>query len=145
MNKIFYLCLIFLFATGCASKQSHREVKDMALYDSAAIAYKNGELSEAEARYRKLVEEHPGYAEGWFKLGNIYVRTGQYEAATNMYKKAAQINPEDAKVWNNLALAHVKKAVAILDEGARHVQQASKDQSNMLQLRERIMQSVIAE
>lgn len=145
MNKFWYLSLILLFATGCSSTESRRGVKDMAMYDSAAVAYKNGELSEAEAQYRKLVAAHPEYGDGWFKLGNIYVRTGQYDAAENMYKKAAQINPEDAKIWNNLALTHVKKAVAVLDEGARHVQQASQEQRNMLQLRERIAQSFVAE
>lgn len=145
MNKFYCLILIASFITGCASTEPRRSAKDMLLYDSAAAAYKNGELSEAEALYRKLIAAHPEYGEGWFKLGNIYVRTGQYEAAANMYKKAAQINPEDAKVWNNLALTHVKKAVAVLDEGARHVQQASQEQRNMLQLRERIAQSVIAE
>ncbi|MDB6063396.1 MAG: hypothetical protein JWM78_3499 [Verrucomicrobiaceae bacterium] len=117
----------------------------MSNYSAAALAYKNGELSEAETRYRQLVNMHPDYAEGWFKLGNIYVRTGQYDAAENMYKQAAQLNPEDAKIWNNLALANIKKAVAVLDEGAQHVQQGSADQKNMLLLRDRIVQNVVAE
>jgi len=147
MKHYLVLSLVVVVVTGCSSTgtSSRRAEKDMANYDAAAMAYKNGELSEAETRYRQLVKARPEYAEGWFKLGNIYVRTGQYDAAANMYKRAAQINPEDAKVWNNLALANIKKAVAVLDEGARHVQQGSSDQKNMMLLRERIVQTVVVE
>lgn len=144
MKKAYFLGFMLFVVTGCSSATSPRG-KDMAMYDAAATAYKNGELIEAETLYRKLVARHAEYGDGWFKLGNIYVRMGQYDAAANMYKKAAQINPEDGKVWNNLALAHVKKAVAVLDEGTRHVQQASQEQRSMQQLRERIVQSVLAE
>jgi Tfp pilus assembly protein PilF len=145
MKRFYFLGFMLLVVAGCSSATSPRGAKDMAMYDRAATAYKNGELSEAETLYRKLVARHAEYGEGWFKLGNIYVRMGQYDAAANMYKKAAQINPEDGKIWNNLALAHVKKAVAILDEGTRHAQQASQEQRSMQQLRERIVQSVLAE
>jgi len=145
MKQYVVMGVLLVVVTGCSSTDSRRAEKDMANYDAAALAYKNGELSEAETRYRQLVKTHPDYAEGWFKLGNIYVRTGQYDAAANMYKKAAQINPEDAKVWNNLALANIKKAVAVLDEGVQHVQQGSVDQKNMMLLRDRIVQTVVVE
>jgi len=145
MNKRIFLSLMLVVVTGCSSTGSRNADREMAKYEAAATAYKNGELSIAEERYRQLVEQRPEYGEGWFKLGNIYVRTGQYDAAANMYKKAAQINPEDAKVWNNLALAHIKKAVAVLDEGARRVQQGGADQRNILVLRERIVKSVLVE
>lgn len=144
MKNIIGLGLSILLVTGCSSS-GPRQSKDMARYDAAEKAYKNAELSEAETRYTELVRKNPEYAEGWFKLGNIYVRTGQYDAAANMYKKAAQINPEDAKVWNNLALAYIKKAVSVLEEGSEHVQQSSSDQRNLTELRERIVQSVITE
>lgn len=145
MRQYFILSVFLVVFTGCASTDSRHSEKDMANYNSAAQAYNNGELSDAETRYRQLVKTHPEYGEGWFKLGNIYVRMGQYDAAANMYKKAAQLNPEDAKVWNNLALANIKKAVAVLDEGVLHVQQGSADQKNMVQLRERIVQTVVVE
>lgn len=145
MKKYIVLGVLLAVVTGCSSTESRRAGKDKAGYDAAALAYSNGELSQAETRYRQLVNAHPDYAEGWFKLGNIYVRTGQYDAAATMYKKAAQLNPEDAKVWNNLALANIKKAVAVLEEGAQHVQQGSPDQKGMLLLRDRIVQTVLVE
>jgi cytochrome c-type biogenesis protein CcmH/NrfG len=114
-------------------------------YDAAFSAYRKGELSEAETRFIALVRDNPKYVEGWFKLGNIYVRTGQFEAAAAAYQKAANINPDDAKIWNNLALAHIKKAVAVLDEGAARMPDQGVDQRNLLTLREKIVQSVISE
>lgn len=145
MKQYFVLGVLLVGFAGCASTGSRPIGKDAASYDAAASAYNNGELSEAETRYRQLVKAHPDYGDGWFKLGNIYVRMGQYDAAENMYKKAAQLNPEDARVWNNLALANIKKAIAVLDEGIRHVQQGSADQKNMMRLRERVVQTVVVE
>lgn len=145
MKYYFYMGLFFAIIAGCSSTDLRRTERDKSNYDAAALAYKNGELNEAEIRYRQLVKAHPEYGDGWFKLGNIYVRMGQYDAAANMYKKAAQLNPEDAKVWNNLALANIKRAVAVLDEGMIHVQKGSADQKNMMQLRDRIVKTVIVE
>src|SRR5690606_9448918 len=106
MKQYLVLGVLLVAVEGCSSAAPRAE-RDAANYAAAALAYKNGELIEAETRYRQLVKAHPDYTEGWFKLGNIYVRTGQYDAAANVYKKAAQLNPEDAKIWNNLALANI--------------------------------------
>lgn len=141
MKQVFVMGVVALMV-GCAGAN---RVENSEKYDAAATAYKNGELSQAETLYRSIAEKHPDYAEAWFKLGNIYVRTEQYDAAVTMYEHAAKINPEDAKTWNNLALARVKQAIAVLDEGVSHGQKDSAQVLSMRDLRQRIVQSVIAE
>lgn len=145
MKRIICIFLVTCFLVACSSSSSRKLEKVQSKYDAALTAYRKGELSEAETRYLALVRENSGYEEGWFKLGNIYVRTGQFEAATAAYQKAANINPDNARVWNNLALAHIKKAVAVLDEGAARMPDRSVDQRTLLTLREKIVQSVISE
>ena len=143
--RIFLVPVACCWFSACAS-HSLTSAEQGALklrYATAGEAYKNGELSTAETHYLALVRNDPEFAEGWFRLGNIYVRTGQLDAAVNMYEKALKLNPEDGKVWNNLALARVKQAVAALDEGAINVGQESGERVAMTTLRKRIVDATL--
>jgi tetratricopeptide (TPR) repeat protein len=142
MKNYLVVCACLILLIGCSANSARREA---ATYDMAAKAYTDGDLSKAEGQYQRIVEQHPEFVDGWFKLGNIYVRMGQYDAAANMYKKAAQINPEDAKIWNNLAIAYIKKSIAVLDEGATHLSDSKVEKRSIVELRERIAHSVLKE
>lgn len=141
--KVGTVLLLAALLGACASNGVGSHPGAITRYEAASTAYESGELSTAETRYLELVKANPQYAEGWFKLGNIYVRTGQLVAAIRMYEKAAVINPEDGKVWNNLALARVKQAVATLDEGAQHVRSGSPEQAGVQELRKRIVAATL--
>lgn len=116
--RVWLAILITLVLQGCATGPSERPVLD--IYDSAEADYRQGLLSQAEAGFRKVVERQPTFYEPWLRLGNIYVRTGQYEAAILMFEKCTMIQPNDVRGWNNLALTRVKQGIEVLDQASGH-------------------------
>ncbi|MCF6190570.1 MAG: tetratricopeptide repeat protein [Cocleimonas sp.] len=65
----------------------------------------------------QYTRKHPHYSDAWFKLGNIYYRTGQYPAAITAYENVLQQQPKHEKSWYNLALTRVKQAEQVLTKG----------------------------
>ena len=142
-NSFFYCLMVAVLVSGCSSS-SRRGDEQNNQYVKASEAYRAGNLSTAEVRYRELVGKHPDFVDGWFKLGNIYVRTAQYEAAVVAYRRALKLAPEDARIWNNLALSYIKMSVAVLEEGDQHVLANSSGQASMRALKGKIVDSVIS-
>ncbi|GLS24384.1 hypothetical protein GCM10007877_00950 [Marinibactrum halimedae] len=91
------------------------------LIEEADRFYKLGLLSDAEGKYRKIIEKYPDYYEAWLKMGNIFIRTDQLDAAVLAYETCTAQAPEDVRCWNNLALARVKQGVHTLDNGKSKV------------------------
>ncbi|WP_167812608.1 tetratricopeptide repeat protein [Marinobacter daqiaonensis] len=91
-----------------------------ALVERASSQYEAGLLTEAEASYRKVTQLRPDYYEPWLKLGNIYVRTGQLEAAVRMFTKCTELRPDEVRGWSNLSLTRLKQSLAVLDEAQHH-------------------------
>lgn len=54
-----------------------------------------------------IVTVFPDDARAWFRLGTIYLRTGQYGAAQMACERALRIDPGMSKAQANLALAHL--------------------------------------
>src|SRR5207249_1265604 len=40
-------------------------------------------------------------------LGYLHYRQGEYDQAIQYLKRAAKVNPNDARIWNNLAIAQL--------------------------------------
>ena len=66
-----------------------------------------GRLADAGAAYIRVVTAFPDNAQAWFRLGTIYLRTGQYAAAQMACERALRFEPGMAKAQANLALAHL--------------------------------------
>jgi tetratricopeptide (TPR) repeat protein len=119
-----------LFLNACASTQQ-QSVKKMNsselinLVEEAGEAYKMGLLTDAEIKYREITAKYPRYYDAWLKLGNIYVRTDQLEAAIRVYLKCTEIEPEAMQGWNNLALARLKQAMNALKVGRNNMTKGS--------------------
>jgi len=113
---ILIFVLFFLGLVGCSTSTSSKK-SIYAQYERAIDAYNEGRFSDAEPMLRKLLLEHPQFAEGWFRLGNLYVRTGQNEAAITAFKTCLRYDNDNTKAWHNLSLVHLKMGIAALDEG----------------------------
>lgn len=83
--------------------------------EKADLALREARLTDAELLYRQLTEDHPRLPEVWLRLGNIYVRQDQLEAAERIYTKGIRYQPQDARLWNNLALVQTRQAVQTLE------------------------------
>ena len=120
-GQVFALWIGLTLLTGCQSTttttshlQSQRSVA------AAQQDYHLGDLLSAEALLQRHLQDHPDDTDGWFLLGNIYLRTAQYQAAQRVYTRASQLRPSQAEIWHNLAIAHLRQATHVLLEGQLH-------------------------
>ena len=113
-----YILLILITALpGCDLqnlKPSGNTSKDLSniveLNKTAQIAYQNEDWKTAEIAYLKLTEKVPAEPEPWFRLGNIYARTEQLDAAIFSYRKALIHDPKNSKIWHNLGVVQLRQA-----------------------------------
>lgn len=138
--KLVYCCL-FLILSGCAGQVKQSESKAIDIEHRAESYYKQANLELAESEYRKLVKAVPLYAKGWFRLGNIYMRMGQLDAAIVHYEKALQFDSKMSKAWHNLALARVRQATNTLVEGQQQVDKSQTFEVDSLLKKLLVLQS----
>jgi tetratricopeptide (TPR) repeat protein len=106
---------LLLLCAGCASNRGGDDFTER--YEQAGKYYRSGLYSDAERLLLDLHRRSPNHYEVLFRLGNIYVRTGQFEAAESAYQRCIGIDPEQPKGWYNLSLLRVKQAMYLTEEG----------------------------
>lgn len=109
---------------------------------SAYQAYDEGRLSTAETLLLQYTKKHPGYTEAWFKLGNIYYRTGQYPAAITAYENVIQQQHSHGKAWYNLALTRIRQAEVTLEKGERQFDGGDPQRMRLTALKNKIRSGV---
>lgn len=72
------------------------------LLQQGAEAHLSGKLPEAEALYRKALEDEPDHAVLLNNLGFLLTQTGRFSEAEAAYRKALQADPDYATAWSNL-------------------------------------------
>src|SRR6266480_4436505 len=78
--------------------------------DPAALALRGqilvmkGQSSEGQALLQKAIEVDPDDPEAQFQLGTIYDKAQAAPKAVEHFRKAATLNPHDARAWDYLAL-----------------------------------------
>lgn len=100
-------------------KEVNEETTQIDLIDvqtKTDAAYQNDDLVESEKGYQILVNERPEFAQNWFRLANVYVRTNRPAAAINLYREAVIRNPKYAKAWYNLSVVQLKQTAYSLNE-----------------------------
>jgi tetratricopeptide (TPR) repeat protein len=134
------IVLLATLLTACASGGTkNKSLEDLKAADDA---YRVGMLSEAEARYTRVVKHNPNYYEAWFKLGNIYTRLGQYPASFRAYGKCIEIDPERGKGWYNLSMAKLLQTASILQESTTKVPESADEYRRIEALRSMIVMMV---
>lgn len=107
------VALLVLVVAGCASNAPASKLKDVATaQDNAAKAYVDGNLAQAAADYQRITHMAPGDADAWFRLGNVYARQEQLDAAEQAYQQALRFDPHNAKAWHNLGLVRLRLSAA---------------------------------
>lgn len=141
--KQFLIVLFILALSACSSLTTQSDAQEsMALFDKAQQAYQEGLLEEAEAHFIEITKLNPEFYEAWFRLGNIYVRTGQLKAAERMFEQCARLKPNEFKAWNNLAVTYVKQAIAILKEGKQHMMIGSSEDIHANEMATRLIDAI---
>lgn len=125
---------------GCGTGP-HRDL--LGDFEQANTYYSRGLYSDAERILLSLAKKTPDNYEVHFKLGNIYVRTGQFEAAERAYGRCMAIDPEQPKGWYNMSLLRVKQALYLAEQGQRRSgREAPEFQPRFMALREGLMSTL---
>ncbi|MFC4161792.1 O-linked N-acetylglucosamine transferase family protein [Chitinimonas lacunae] len=80
--------------------------------------HQSGRLAEAEAVYRQLLEQVPGYADAWHLLGVTRLQQGDAAGAVTLIERALHHQPDTADYYANLAEAHRQAGSAQAAVGA---------------------------
>src|SRR5512145_3471181 len=70
----------------------------------AFVLSRQGKLDESITQLRKLLERHPGNADAWFNLGNVYRTHGAVSDAARCFARAAALQPGNPDAAINLGL-----------------------------------------
>lgn len=105
----------------------------------ANSAYIDGDLFEAEKRYLNILLDHERVADAWFKLGNIYYRTGRFRASVNAYESVLKIDNKHAKSWYNLSLSRLSQAIETIDQSLEVLDDSSPYYQQNLSLKKSLL------
>ena len=111
---ILIIATVNLIGCNLQNIQSDRPSPDLSeitqLEQEAKKAYLNEDWATAEKAYQQLTIQIPGEVEPWFRLGNVYARTNQLNAAVVTYREALIREPKNSKIWHNLGVIQLKQA-----------------------------------
>lgn len=77
-------------------------------FSAALKSHQQGRFSEAEALYRQVLKEQPGYPQAIRNLGFMANQVGKYQIAINLLDRYLKKNPTDAAAYNVIGNAFVK-------------------------------------
>ncbi len=136
-----FILLGSILLIGCASNNKTKRSKDdlVVMVKLADKYYDRGVLSSAEAEFRKILKHYPGYYDAWLKLGNIYTRTDQLEAAILAYDNCIAKKPTEMRCWSNLALARMKQSADALERGKKRMVEGSVEHQTLERFHQKIL------
>lgn len=120
LSRICTVCALLVALAGCASApepQGNSEILN--LQAEAEYAYQLALLDQAETLYLEILRSIPNFAPAWFRLGNIYSRTGRLDAAILAYERCVELEPENQKALYNMALVRLKQSHQIISLARR--------------------------
>lgn len=135
--------LLACMALGaCTSAPEKLEAEPLALmHRQAQTAYDQGDDAAALKLYKKLSLLSKQDAETWLRLGNLYARSNDALQAETAYRQALQINPSDARAWNNLGTVLLRQswlAFVRAKQLAAPIDPAYVNSHDMIQVLERL-------
>ena len=100
------LFVLLAVSYGQLFAQSGGETRSM---QTANQLYENGQFADAAALYQQLVDQGIENDALYFNLGNAYFKSEDVGRAILSYRKAAQIDPRDDDIQNNLKIARSQR------------------------------------
>jgi protein O-GlcNAc transferase len=92
------------------------------LTSEALGLHRHGRLAEAEAIYRRVIDNNPDHADSLQLLGALSLQLGRADEAIALLRRAVEVNPAYPEARNNLAIALQKRGET--DEAVSHWEQA---------------------
>jgi cytochrome c-type biogenesis protein CcmH/NrfG len=116
LARLIFSILITLTLCGCnlldiQPDQPAPTISDITqLEQQAEEAYAIEDWATAETAYKSLTLQLPGNPTPWFRLGNVYARTNNLNAAVAAYREALVRDHKNGKAWHNMGVVQLKQA-----------------------------------
>lgn len=115
MRAEWLIVVLALALGGCAGAGRAKDAPGdgrnaLTLLHQADAAYAKGAWAQAESRYRAVIRRVPQDPYAWFKLGNLFTRTGRPDEAIYAYREALVRNGKYGKAYHNLGIAYLIEA-----------------------------------
>ncbi len=120
MKKLFFLFILL----GLSSPAQNTD-----LFESGNTAYNTGEYEAAITSYETILETGETSAALYFNLANAYYKLDRVAPSIYYYEKALQLEPNDADINNNLAIA---RNMVIDDMGENQVSGITRIWNNLV-------------
>lgn len=144
MKKLTVLLLCLVVAACASTPQKPNGEQDLkAKLERGDRALREARLTDAEIVYRELTQAHPNLPEVWLRLGNVYMREAQIEAAIRVYQDGLRYDQEDGRIWYNLAIARIKQAAQTLESANNALPKDSPFRNAILQLHNRLLSRAV--
>lgn len=92
----------------------NEDPKDPFLRYAVAVEYASaGNAAEAITRIESLIADQPDYLGAFYKLGQLYEQTGDYEKALAIYRRGATLAQ---KLGNRKTLSELNEAIQLLED-----------------------------
>jgi tetratricopeptide (TPR) repeat protein len=107
--------LVVVLLAGCASQgeiedsetlQAEAEAEAAELMSGGDAAARSGKLNDALGLYARAVSQAPS-ADLWLRVGAVHQRLHNVHEAGVAYRSALELDPEDARAYEELGLIYV--------------------------------------
>lgn len=93
-------------------------------YQKALVLHAENQLDQAERMYLQVLREDPDHLGANFNLAAIYLEREQYLNAYTLLEKCRYLDPDNPRVWINLAIAALgmgdtERALTFLDQAEK--------------------------
>ena len=90
----------------------------------ARFLEQGNQMSQALAEYRKVTEEAPNIAKGYFNLGTAYLRTGDLEQGKVFLNRCLELDPDFSEALGNLGIIAANENQ--IDQAEKYFERAIK-------------------
>lgn len=95
----YWACLLISLSSSWAMSQPE------VMFDSATVAYNQGDYEKAIDYYEEILETGKHSAALYYNLGNCHYKLNQIAPSIYYYEKALLLSPNDPEIKNNLVYA----------------------------------------
>jgi len=110
LTSAVFFCLALLLVMGCSGP----EEKKLKFFNKGKALYEKGQMVEAKLEFKNAIQIDPKYADAYYMLGMLELRTGNANSAFGYFKKTAELNPKHLK--SQIELGRLLLAGQIIDQ-----------------------------
>ncbi len=91
-------------------------------------------LAKAVEAYLQAIQVDGSHADAWRFLGNACYKLGRFSQARDAYEASSRLNPDELKIWMNLANTYEHLGMRLESESCRNKGNAMIESSHSIHL-----------